>query len=554
MPTFTSGADTYTVSAAGTYSLDMLAGDDRLNVYGGTNVTAHMGLGNDLVILKAALNTIYGDAGLDRFDVYIGGAVIDGGADSDTINVRANVDLTAHGGLGDDRFNFYADALNVTLYGDDNNDDFYGYNHTISGSLYGGAGNDYFVQFGNFGGQLILLHGGTGNDVYRADASSPATFIENALEGTDTVQVARGASYTLPANIENISVQGFSGSSAGTAATLTGNVLNNSIAAHNNIETIYGMEGNDRLSAKGGDDTLYGGIGNDYLDGGTGNDTIQGDAGNDTLQGRTGNDTMSGGAGDDIYYIDGLFNDVVGENAAEGIDTVRVSGSDFTYTVPDNVENAILNSDASNVVLEGSLLDNVFSGNAGDDTLRGRDGNDTLRGGNGNDSLFGGFDDDNLQGGAGDDSLYGGYGSDTLSGGDGNDTLEGDQSIEAGLDTLIGGGGADTLTGGNLGDTFTYLTISDSSPIARDSITDFQTAASGGADKIDLSAIDANINLAGNQAFTWKTVPSAAGDLWFTSDGTNIFVNADVDGDQIADIQIYVANTAGSFAAADIVM
>ena len=106
MPTFTSGADTYTVNAAGTYDLDMLGGDDRLNVYGGTTVTAHLGLGNDLAILKAALNTIYGDAGADRFDIYAANATVDGGADDDTINVRGGTGVMAHGGLGADRFNF----------------------------------------------------------------------------------------------------------------------------------------------------------------------------------------------------------------------------------------------------------------------------------------------------------------------------------------------------------------------------------------------------------------------------------------------------------------
>src|SRR5690349_22456465 len=117
MPTFTSGADTYTVKAAGTYDLDMLGGDDRLNVYAGDTVTAHLGDGNDLAILKAALNTIFGDAGADRFDIYAVNATIDGGADNDTINVRGGSGLTAHGGLGDDRFNFYVDS-SVTLYGD----------------------------------------------------------------------------------------------------------------------------------------------------------------------------------------------------------------------------------------------------------------------------------------------------------------------------------------------------------------------------------------------------------------------------------------------------
>ena len=205
MPTFTSGADTYTVSVAGTYDLDMLGGDDRLNVYGGTSVTAHLGDGNDLAVLKAAILNIFGDAGADKFDIWAVNAAVDGGADNDTINVRGGSGLTAHGGLGADRFNFYSDSSGVTLYGDDGNDDFVVYNHNVSGTLYGGAGSDYFVQFRS--GAILL--GGLGNDIYRITVGSPAAVIENASEGIDAVQVARGYTYTLPDNVENMSIQGF---------------------------------------------------------------------------------------------------------------------------------------------------------------------------------------------------------------------------------------------------------------------------------------------------------------------------------------------------------
>ena len=411
MPTFTSGDDIFTISAAGTYSLDMLGGNDRLNVYGGTNVTAHLGDGNDLAIVKAAIVSIFGDAGLDRFDIYSSNATVDGGADSDTINVRGGSSLSAHGGLDDDRFNFYADASSVMLYGDDANDDFYGYEHQISGTLNGGLGSDYFNGF-------VLgatLAGGAGNDIYRVTANGdPATFVENAGEGIDFVQLARGQDYTLPDNIENISIQGFSGSTTG-AAQIVGNALGNSIVAHNNDETIYGLDGNDNLSGKGGNDTLWGGSGRDLLDGGTGDDQLTGDAGDDTLQGRGGDDSMAGGPGDDVYYVDS-FNDSVYEAAGEGTDTVRVS-ADYFLRVDSSIEIAIIQDVGVGLRLDGNSYDNLLIGNQWDDTIFDFTGNDTLKGGAGNDTLNGGSDQYSVASAPDNDTLYGGSGNDTLSGG-----------------------------------------------------------------------------------------------------------------------------------------
>jgi Ca2+-binding RTX toxin-like protein len=394
--TFTNGNDTFTVGSAGTYDLDFLAGDDRLNVEGGDATTAHMGDGDDVIELKFGLATVYGDAGTDKFDIWATDATVDGGADNDTLNFRGGSGQTAHGGFGNDRFNFYADGISVTLNGDDGNDDFYGYGHQVSGTLSGGFGSDYFNGF--VAG--VTLAGGGGNDIYRATAGSPATFLENPGEGTDSVQVARGQDYTLPDNIENISVQGFSGSVLG-PATLNGNALNNSIVAHNNADFIYGWDGNDRISAKGGDDHLVGGNGNDYLDGGSGNDTFLAGAGNDILQGRSGNDSMEGDSGDDTYYVDSTSDQVL-EASGDGTDLIRTT---VGMTIPDNVENLYV-SGAAGLTISGNSLNNLIVGGSGNDVLGGGDGDDTLKGGAGNDVLSGGNGIDQLIGGAGDDTYH----------------------------------------------------------------------------------------------------------------------------------------------------
>lgn len=89
-------------------------------------------------------------------------------------------------------------------------------------------------------------------------------------------------------------------------------------------------------------------------------------------------------------------------------------------------------------------------------------------------------------------------------------------SALAGNDTLIGGLGADKLTGGKGADTFTFTSIDDSGITAktRDTITDFKHNE---GDQIDLSLIDADSNLADDQAFIFigSEVFSAAGQIRF---------------------------------------
>ena len=71
---------------------------------------------------------------------------------------------------------------------------------------------------------------------------------------------------------------------------------------------------------------------------------------------------------------------------------------------------------------------------------------------------------------------------------------------KGGKDTLIGGLEKDTLTGGGAADKFIYNTINDSGTTGatRDVITDF-----AGADKINLSKIDADKGVSGNQEFVF---------------------------------------------------
>ncbi len=124
--------------------------------------------------------------------------------------------------------------------------------------------------------------------------------------------------------------------------------------------------------------------------------------------------------------------------------------------------------------------------------------------------------------------LLGSRGSDTLTGGDGNDVLQ-------------GRGGADVLAGGAGADHFVFTNLSDSTPSAFDTITDFSHAQ---GDVIDLHKIDADLTRAGHQAFhlAGSAFTDHAGELIQFADGHgNTIVEGDTNGDGIADFKIVLA-------------
>jgi Ca2+-binding RTX toxin-like protein len=82
-------------------------------------------------------------------------------------------------------------------------------------------------------------------------------------------------------------------------------------------------------------------------------------------------------------------------------------------------------------------------------------------------------------------------------GGDGGDFIFGGK----GGDRILAGKGADALTGEAGKDRFVFTTVKEiGKGAAGDTIYDFRR----GADKIDLSAIDANTHKSGNQTFKWS--------------------------------------------------
>ena len=263
------------------------------------------------------------------------------------------------------------------------------------------------------------MAGGAGNDTYVVDNAGDVV-TELAAGGIDTVQAS--ASYTLGANVENLTLTG-NGSING-----TGNGDANTITGNSGANVLTGGAGNDTLNGGLGADTLIGGTGDDTyivdntgdvvtelagegtdtvlssisrtlsanvenlaLTGsgninGTGNgdaNVITGNSGNNILDGGAGADTMIGGLGNDTYVVDNV-GDVVTEALNAGTDTVQ---SSITYTLGANVENLTLTGSA-NINGTGNGDANVITGNSGNNVLDGGTGADTMAGGAGNDTYM----------------------------------------------------------------------------------------------------------------------------------------------------------------------
>jgi len=154
---------------------------------------------------------------------------------------------------------------------------------------------------------------------------------------------------------------------------------------------------------------------------------------------------------------------------------------------------------------------------------------------------------ENARGGAGDDILAGNKAANRLEGGDGADSLAGGH----GTDSLMGGAGADVFVFSSLGDSQSYAHRSDGKKYTPDTVADFQS----GADRIDLSGIDAVWGTAANEAFTWigaAAFSGHAGELRAVQGPDRVQVFADVDGNGTADFHLVVMSA--TIAASDFML
>ncbi len=301
------------------------------------------------------------------------------------------------------------------------------------------------------------------------------------------------------------------------ASTLLGGFATNIL--HVGDDRITGDADGEAISAGDGADVVNSGAGNDWISGDNGIDTLSGDDGNDTILGGSGSDRIYGGNGDDAAW-GGAADDLM--DGGDGIDTL--SGDDGHDT--------IFGGAGSDKIYGGNGFDAAWGGD-GDDLVTGGAGDDTLSGDDGQDTIFGGAGRDDLYGGNGDDDLYGGAWGDIVSGG-------------YGRDYIVGGLGRDVLAGDQDGDFFAFQALSDSKKGAdRDVIVDFER----GCDLIDLSALDANTYLRGNQAFKYiglHAFSGKGGEVRYVavdkpgSLNGSVLVAVDVNGDRKADMEIQV--------------
>lgn len=240
------------------------------------------------------------------------------------------------------------------------------------------------------------------------------------------------------------------------------------------------------------------------------------------------------GAGRTLAFNDDIVN---GVNRDAQITFTANSTANYDLIVGEQGNNA--NGSYKLILTAGfatNANDNV-KGTAYNDAINGMDGRDLLNGGGGTDMLYGGQGADTLLGGVGNDRLYGNQGADLLRGGSGSDRL----NAGPGADKLIGGTDADVFD-------FDKTTDSDNSGIdvikAGDGAVAFEGVGVLGGDVIDISTIDANENVSGNQAFVFSGT-RAAGTVHLSNNSGSTVLYGYTDNVSGADFAVVIADGSG---------
>jgi Ca2+-binding RTX toxin-like protein len=498
---------------AGPDTLTGTAGNDTINGLGG-NDDLSGGDGND---------AINGGLGNDTLNGGVGADVLNGGADDDIYIVDNLGDVVT------ELLNGGNDTVRTSING-------YALPANVETIIYTGAGPanilgnsaDNVISLGNAGGVLNLSQGG--NDTGTGGSGQDGFYFGGSFDANDRVdggagtldQVGLQGDYSAGVSLDANSAVGIelfvllpgSDTRFGVTGnpTLAYNIItgNAAIAAGQRLvfqaNTLRAGE-SFTLDASGeldGSVFTYGSLGSENLRGsqnadafffGTrrfnAGDVVDGQGGVDQLglQGTySGANAVTFGAGQllNVEMIVCLSNKDTRFGGAG-------SGTPYNYTLAMNDGN----------VAAGATLTIQANGLASDEVLTfdgsaELDGRYTIFSGNGADSIIGG----------------------ALS------------------DTISGRGAADNLTGGGGNDIFLYTNLTDSIASAQDHILDF-----AGGDTIDLSRLDA-ISGGANNAFSFigdAAFGNMAGQLRaVNTSGSDWLVEADVNGDGIADLSILV--------------
>ena len=421
------------------------------------------------------------------------GAVIENattGSGNDTL-VGNSVANRLSSGAGNDTISIALGGVDTVLAGEGNDIVYAGTEFTTADQIAAGAGIDTLVLQGNYAG---------------------LTFTAGSLDGFEGIS-AQGGSVTKWGQAGDASYDyNLTLINANVAPGLQFRVNGQSLQAGEDL--VF----NGSAETDGGKFLVYAGGGTDTLTGGSANDIFHFEAGR-----FGGGDRIVGGVGSDAVVISGAPAGTSGavpvtiaSGAFSGIESLSFNGRFASDPAARPSYDAVMqngNIGGGTLIVNGSSLE-----------VGQRLGFDGWAVGDGNFRIFGGADGDTLRGGAGDD-------------------------------VFEGGGLGDALFGGNGKDVFVYRNVSDSAGNACDVIHGFHF----GNDKIDLSLIDADATAAGNQAFAFigsGAFSNKAGELRAGFDaGRNLWaIQGDVDGDGLADFQLYVATGAGAPPVTDFVL
>ena len=573
-------------------------------------IYVYAGAGNDRFTAGAGADTLRGDDGDDTLNGLAGNDSIDGAADNDTLAGGDGDDRVVggtgadivRGGAGDDTLGGYYYS---TFDGDDGavdqvfgeaGDDIIVVSAGDTGD--GGAGNDTITGWGG-----SRLFGGDGDDLLVSSAGSDTL---SGGAGVDTVSFLYASGVTVDLALTAAQNTGAGTDTITNVENLIGSNYADTLRGNSGANVLRGAGGNDVIDGRAGSDTAsYRGDGGVTVDlrllgqqntvgagldtlvsienliGSDNDDTLIGDGAANVLEGGLGTDTINGQGGSDTASYAGASQLVRVSLALTTVQQTVGGGADTLVSI----EN-----------LRGSAFADVLTGNAGANRLEGGDGADALNGGAGADVMVGGAGSDtytvdtagdatveaagaagvdvvraglswtlaaevenlvltgtgaiNGAGNAGANRLTGNDGANTLTGLAGNDALNGG----AGVDRLVGGAGTDTLDGGTGADVFVFA-AADSSAAAPDTILAFEGIGAAAGDRIDLSAIDANPDVGGDQALAFGS--QARGGVWLTQTGSDTFVRVNLDADADAELVIRItdgAAAAGQYVAGDFVL
>src|SRR4051812_6288063 len=480
----TLGGDDEIRAGAGADVLNGAGGDDYLD--GGSGADAMTGgAGDDIYIVDDALDTITELPGGGHDQVYAASAAYALSADIEDLRATTVIDHDFRGN-GGDNFIITSSGNDLIRLGDGGND-----------NVFASAGDD-IVYFGAAFTAADSADGGDGRDVI-------------VLQGNVTLVLTA----TNVVNFESISLQ--SGANTKFGDTANNFYDFNITMADGNVAAGQQLIVNAQSLRAGEDFTFDGSAEHDgkfLVYAGNGVDTLKGGDGNDiflfegTRWGSS--DTVDGGAGRDSVVISGV----------NGVNHFNFAANSFTSIESISLNNHLA-SDPSQKPSYELVLNNGNVAAGASLIVNGSSLSDPLQ----TVSIDGsGIHDGKLL-------LFGGAGNDVLKGGDGADQIQ-------------GGLGADALTGGAGADIFRYAATGESAGSSIDQILDFTS----GTDKIDLSQIDADSTLAGNQAFAFSndgTFHGVAGELRAYDSGLGYWnVEADVNGDGNADLLIHVTTNA----------